>query len=336
MKAMRLHHPAPVDQHPLRFEDVDEPTPDANEIRIHVQVCGVCRTDLHEVEGELPISQSPVIPGHQIVGSVVECGSAAERFRTGDRVGVSWLHDTCGACPFCRSDPTRENLCRDARFTGWSVNGGYAEYAVAPEDFAYRMPDGIGDEQAAPLLCAGVIGYRALRLCRLERGARLGLYGFGSSAHIAIQVARHWDCEVYVFTRSEANRNAARKLGAAWVGGSEDPAPAQMNASIIFAPAGRIVRDALRILDKGGIVALAGIYMSEIPPLDYREDLYDEKVLRSVANATRGDAVELLALAAEIPIVTTTTAFPLQQANEALVALKNGDFTGSAVLRCAR
>ena len=331
MKAMLLCEPKPVDQRPLVLDEVADPAPGHHEILVHVNVCGVCRTDLHEVEGELPTRQRTVIPGHQVVGTVAALGDGATRFQIGDRVGLAWLHDTCGTCGFCARDA--ENLCESANFTGWTVHGGYAEYTTIPESFAYRIPNGFADEQAAPLLCAGIIGYRALRVSGIKPGERLGLYGFGASAHIAIQIARHWGCEAYVFTRSETNRELARNLGAAWVGGSGDEPPAKVHASIIFAPAGPLVRDSLEVLEKGGTVALAGIYMTPIPPLDYIKHLYDEKAVRSVANATRRDGQELLDLAAKIPIHTATRTFALSEANEALLALKASKITGAAVLR---
>jgi len=339
MKAMLLHSPAPVDQRPLRLEEVPDPSPGAGDILVRVSMCGICRTDLHEVEGELAMQRSPIVPGHQVVGTVADVGEGASRFQLGDRVGVAWLHETCDTCEFCRD--RQENLCRHARFTGWSVNGGYAEYMTVPEPFAYHIPDGFPDEQAAPLLCAGIIGYRALVTSGASATAtrrRLGLYGFGASAHIAIQVARHWGCDVFVFTRTEANRELARKLGAVWAGASRPdpdspPAKLKLQAAIIFAPAGPLVRDALEIMDKGATLALAGIYMSPIPELDYLKHLYDEKVVRSVANATRSDGEELLKLAVEIPIRTSTQLFPLEQANEALLALKNSEITGAGVLK---
>ncbi len=331
MKAMLLYEPKPIDQRPLVTDEVNDPTPGPGEVLVRVNVCGVCRTDLHEVEGELPIRRTPIIPGHQIVGTVAALGEGATCFQVGDRVGLAWLHDTCGTCGFCARDA--ENLCESANFTGWTVHGGYAEYTTVPEPFAYRIPDGFADEQAAPLLCAGIIGYRALRISGIQPGQRLGLYGFGASAHIAIQVAQHWGCDVYVFTRSETNRELARKLGAAWVGGSRDEPPAKVHGSIIFAPAGPLVRDSLEVLEKGGTVALAGIYMTPVPPLDYVKHLYDEKVVRSVANATRRDGQELLDLAARIPIHTATRLFPLAEANEALLALKTSEITGAAVLQ---
>ena len=330
MKAMLLRVPKRIDDTPLSLGEVADPKPGPNDILVRVNMCGVCHTDLHQVEGELAMLQTPVIPGHQIVGTVGACGASAKRFDIGSRVGIAWLHDTCGSCDFCTTG--RENLCEVARFTGWSVDGGYAEYTTIPEDFAYPVPDGFPDDQAAPLLCGGIIGYRSLRISGIQPGQRLGLYGFGASAHIAIQVARHWGCEVYVFTRSQANRELARELGAVWTGGAEDASPAKMHASIIFAPAGPLIPAALEILEKGGTLALAGIYMTPVPVMDYGKHLYDERCVHSVANATRRDGEELLALAAEIPIRTSVETFPLEQANEALSALKTGKITGAAVL----
>ncbi len=331
MKAMLLNRPAPVDQHPLGLTDVPRPQPGPDEILVRVAYCGVCRTDLHQVEGELPMQKASVIPGHQVVGVVAGAGKEVKRFREGDRVGVAWLHETCGRCGFCAEQ--RENLCDAAQFTGWSVNGGYAEYLTVPAAYAYAIPEGFPDQQAAPLLCAGVIGYRSLRLSGIKPGQRLGLYGFGASAHIVIQVARYWNCEVYVFTRSEANRKLAGRLGAAWCGSSKDAPPAKLHGAIIFAPAGSVVLDALEVLEKGGTLALAGIHMSEIPAMDYAKHLYHEKVLRSAANATRRDGEELLKLAAEIPIETSVTIYPLEQANTALLAVKTGGISGAAVLK---
>jgi len=331
MRAILLQTPKPIDQRPLVHADAPNPVPGPGELLVRVAVCGVCHTDLHEVEGELPLQRSPIIPGHQVVGNVAGLGERATSFQLGDRVGVAWVHDACGVCEFCTQD--RENLCNNARFTGWSVNGGYAEYVTVPEAFAYRIPVNFSDEQAAPLLCGGIIGYRALCISGIQPGQRLGLYGFGASAHIAIQVARHWDCAVYVVTRSKVNRDLARQLGAVWVGGPDETPPAKLHASVIFAPAGTVVPHALEVLEKGGRLALAGIYMTPVPPLDYLKHLYHEKVIQSVANATRRDGRELLDLAGRIPIQTTREAFPLQQANEALLALKTGRVSGAAVLR---
>ena len=273
-----------------------------------------------------------VIPGHEIVGEIVEVGENVTRFKKGNRVGVAWVHSTCGSCVHCARD--QENLCDDDAFTGWTVNGGYAEYAVAPADFCYALPDAIDDEHAPPLLCAGIIGYRSLKLTGVRKGDRLGMYGFGGAAHIAIQVAHHWGCEIYVVTRSEAHRQHARSLGAVWAGGPDEVPPVKMNGSIVFAPAGPVVLDALDHLNKGGTVVLAGIHMTPIPEMNYRRHLYDEKCLRSAANATRRDGQELMRLAGEIPIKTSVQTFPLNEANEALIALKESRIDGAAVLLC--
>jgi propanol-preferring alcohol dehydrogenase len=331
MKAMNLTQFAPIDQNPLELFDLPIPEPDSEGILLRVKACGVCHTDLHTIEGELPEVKLPIIPGHQVVGVVEKLGKNTSRFKEGDRLGVAWLYSACGECAFCQRE--NENLCETARFTGYHVNGGYAEYIVVPEKFAYPIPEIFSDEEAAPLLCAGIIGFRALRLSEIKPGQRLGLYGFGASAHVAIQVAVHWGCEVYVFTRSEEHRNLASKLGAVWTGTSNDEPPTKMDSSIIFAPAGELVLDALRVLDKGGTLALAGIYMTPIPEMDYVKYLYHERTLRSVANATRKDGEELLRIAAEIPIQTTTQVFPLEEANKVLNLLKAGKISGAAVLR---
>jgi propanol-preferring alcohol dehydrogenase len=327
---MLLHTPRPIEERPLTLTDLPLPEPAPGEIRLAVQTCGVCRTDLHTVEGDLPLPKRPLVPGHQIVGVVEAQGAGATRFRPGQRVGVPWLYHTCGACEFCRGG--LENLCRDARFTGLHADGGYAEAMVVPEAFAYAIPEGFSDLEAAPLLCAGIIGYRALKLSGVQPGQRLGLYGFGGSAHVTIQVARHWGCQVYVFTRSESHQQLARKLGAVWVGRAEDPPPAGMHASISFAPAGQLVPEALRGLERGGVLALAGVTMTPIPQIDYDELLYWERTVRSVANFTRRDAQELLTVAAEIPIRSTVRPFRLEEANEALLALKRSEIDGTAVL----
>ncbi len=331
MQAMVLHSPKPVLENPLILEEVDRPEPGPGEIRVKVSVCGICHTDLHTVEGDLPLPKLPLIPGHQVVGVVDAAGEGAARFRKGDRVGLAWLYSACGGCAFCRTG--RENLCEAGRFTGYHTDGGYAEYTVVPEAFAYRLPEETSDEAAAPLLCAGIIGYRALRLSGIRPGGRLGLYGFGASAHVTIQVARHWGCEVYVFSRGAKHLELAEQLGACWTGEAEETPPHPLDASILFAPAGRIVPEALRVLNKGGTLALAGITMSAIPELDYTKHLYFEKTIRSVANSTRKDGEELLRLAAEIPIRTETVLFPLKEANQALQRLKNGEINGAGVLK---
>jgi len=331
MKACILRAPAKVETNPLEFAEVPTPRPGAGEVLVRVNACGVCRTDLHVVEGELAPRKSPIIPGHQVAGVVEACGENARRFAAGARVGVAWLHHTDGACAYCRSGA--ENLCDNPAFTGYTVDGGYAERIVAPEDFVYALPDGFTDMQAAPLLCAGIIGFRCLRLSGIGRRGRLGFYGFGAAAHVAIQVARHWQVEVYASTRDERHRRLALELGAAWAGGTLDAPPVPLDAAIIFAPAGEIVPAALKALRKGGTLVLGGIHMSTIPPLDYSL-LYQERVVRSVANNTREDGREFLRVAAEIPIHTHTQVFPLREANRALNALKNDAIPGAAVLDC--
>lgn len=322
--------PKPAEERPLEMAELPNPEPGPGEVRVRVQACGVCRTDLHIVEGDLNLPKIPVVPGHQIVGVVDLVGRGVTRFLEGDRVGIPWLYDTCGECRFCRKG--RENLCDRARFTGLHVDGGFAEYFLARADFAYPVPEGFPDLQAAPLLCAGVIGYRALRLSDVKPGERLGMYGFGASAHVTIQVARYWGCEVFAFTRSSEHRQLALKLGAAWAGGLEHELPVELDSAIIFAPAGPLVPLALRALRKGGTLALAGIYMTPIPQMDYQL-LYGERTVRSVANSTRKDAEDLLKLAAEIPIRTEVEVYPLEQANEVLLRLKRSEIQGAAVLR---
>ncbi len=331
MKACLLHAPAPVTSNPLEFTDAPVPQPGKGEVLLRVSCCGVCRTDLHVVEGELPPSKSPVIPGHQIVGIVEKLGEGAHRFAPGARVGVPWLHSTDLTCEFCRSG--RENLCDHPTFTGYTVDGGYAEYAVAPEEFVYPIPDSFPDEQAAPLLCAGIIGFRCLRLSGIKRGGRLAFYGFGSAAHVAIQVARHWGAEVYAATRGAKHQQLALQLGAVWAGEATDEPPEKLDAAIIFAPAGELVPPALKALKKGGILVLGGIHMSPIPSFDYNL-LYQERVIRSVANNTREDGEDFLRIAAEIPVRTQVTVYPLREANRALNDLKSDRVNGSAVLDC--
>lgn len=327
---MVLKEPAPVDSSPLALEDVPEPEPGDGEIVVAVSVCGVCRTDLHVVEGELPPVREQVTPGHQVVGRVLRRGAGASRFREGERVGATWLYSSCGVCEHCREGS--ENLCREPIFTGWHRDGGYAERICIREAFAYPIPEGFEDVAAAPLLCAGVIGFRALRRSTIASGGRLGLYGFGSSAHIALQVARHWGCQVYVCSRGEKHQALARKLGATWAGTATEGPPEKLDAAILFAPAGELVLPALRALRPGGTLACAGIYMSEIPALDYEEHLFEERTLTSVTAHTRRDAEDLLATAAEIPLRPEITRFPLEQANQALQRLKHDAIDGSAVL----
>ncbi len=332
VKACLLHAPAPVKTNPLELAEVAKPAPAAGEVLVRVNACGVCRTDLHVVEGELAPRKSPVIPGHQVVGRIEAMGENARRFQVGDRVGIPWLHQTDGVCPYCRAG--KENLCDHATFTGWMVDGGYAEYAVAPEAFVYPIPESFRDADAAPLLCAGIIGFRALRLSAIKPGGRLGFYGFGAAASVAIQVARHWDIEVYGFTRDAAHQDLARELGAVWAGYSNGPAPEPLDSAIIFAPAGELVPAALGALKKGGTLVLAGIHMSTIPAMDYNL-LYQERVVRSVANNTRQDGEGFLRVAAEIPIRTEVQVFPLAEANRALNALKDDRVRGAAVIHVA-
>ena len=329
MRALCLNSARPIEDHPLTMVELPAPIPGPGELRLRVQACGLCRTDLHIIEGDLLLPTLPIVPGHQIVGAVDQVGEGVTRFQVGDRLGVPWLHSTCGRCAFCRRD--QENLCDAARFTGYHVNGGYAEFVVVQEAFAYSLPTGISTAHAAPLLCAGVIGFRALRLSEVRPGERLGLYGFGGSAHIAIQVAVHWGCEVLVFTRSEAHRTLARQLGAHWAGRVEDDPPGRLDSAVIFAPVGGLVLDALRVLRKGGTIALAGITMSPIPELDYAL-LYQERTVRSVANSTRQDVRDLLRLAVDIPIHTEIQSFPLEEANHALQLLKQSQLSGAGVL----
>lgn len=331
MKAMRLDVFAPIEEGPLKLVEIPVPEPGPGEIRIKVNVCGLCHTDLHTIEGELPEVALPRIPGHQVVGEVAGAGAEANRFREGDRVGVAWLYSVDRTCRYCLRD--LENLCQGARFTGFHVDGGYAGYMVIPEKFAYAVPARFGDVDAAPLLCGGIIGYRALRQSGIKPGQKLGLIGFGASAHVAIQAAVFWDCDVFVFSRSAEHRALAGKLGAVWTGESREDPPEKLDAVINFTPAGRTVPEGMRILERGGTQVLAGIYMSPIPEMDYQAHLYHEKVLRSVANATRADGESLLALAAEIPIRTTTRLFPLAEANRALKLLKDSRIDGAAVLK---
>jgi propanol-preferring alcohol dehydrogenase len=334
MKAMTLRGPRLIEERPLAMAEVEKPTPGPKEVLLKILTCGICHTDLHIVEGELPSKKLPVFPGHQIVGVVESAGKNVTRFKVGNKVGVAWLNSSCGKCEFCLKG--KENLCEKARFTGYDVNGGYAEYTVVSQDFAYSIPKGFSNTEAAPLLCAGVIGFRALRLSEIERGGRLGLFGFGASAHIVIQIAKHWGCQVYVFTRGEEHRKLARELGAVWAGGAEDTPPVKMQSTIIFAPAGKLVLDALRVLEKGGTLALAGIYMTPVPQMDYQEHLYYEKTVRSVANSTRKDAQDLLKLAGEIPIHTEVQEFSMEEANRALLLLKQGKIQGAGVLRVSQ
>jgi propanol-preferring alcohol dehydrogenase len=333
MKAMVLQQPKPAEENPLQLIDLPIPQPNPTEIRIKVHTCGVCHTDLHIVEGELPLPKLPIIPGHQVVGTVEAVGQKATRFTPGNRVGVPWLYSTCRTCFYCKHG--KENLCDFAQFTGLHHDGGYAEYMVVSEDFVYPIPERFSDVAAAPLLCAGVIGYRALRLSEISSGGRLGIFGFGSSAHITLQVAKYRGCEIYVFTRSKLNQKLAAELGATWVGQSQDTPPQLIDSAIIFAPVGALVLDALRVLQKGGTIALAGIYMTPIPEIEYPL-LYSERTIRSVANSTRNDVAEFLQLASAIPIQMKTTVFPFEQANLALQQMKHSQQSGAIVLQIGK
>jgi propanol-preferring alcohol dehydrogenase len=328
MKAMLLRQPALAETAPLALVDLPVPEPASGEILVKVRCCGVCHTDLHTVEGEIA-AKLPIVPGHQIVGIVEKTGADVTAVRVGDRVGVPWLAWACGACEFCLSD--RENLCDKAQFTGFSVNGGYAAFAVARAAFAVKLPDKLEDVQLAPMLCAGIIGYRALRLSGVRPQQRLGLYGFGASAHIAIQIAKRWGCEVFAATRAPEHQALAKELGATWAGRAEEMPEQTLHAAVMFAPAGTLVPGALRALQKGGTLALAGIYMTPIPELPY-ETIYHERTVRSVANATRDDARQLMRLAGEIPLKAAVETFPLEEANRALLALKQSRIRGAGVL----
>jgi len=330
VKAAILDRIAPIETSPLSLRNVPEPSPGPGEIRVRVRVCGICRTDLHVIEGDLPARRFPVIPGHQVIGTVVALGEGAGRFPVGERVGIAWLARSCGTCAFCAAG--KENLCEAPQFTGYHRDGGFAEYAVVPEAFAYKVPDSFRDAEAAPLLCAGIIGYRALARAELPPGGTLALYGFGSSAHIVLQLALHRGATVYVCTRGAPHREMAKTMGAAWVG--EDPAeiPVRTDSAILFAPAGELVPPALRALKKGGTLALAGIHMSDVPGMTYEECLLHEKNLRSVTANTRADGEGLLREAEEIPLRPKVTLFPLEEANRALQMLKADRIAGSGVL----
>ncbi len=324
----------PHSESPLRMVVIPEPVPLSGQVLVKVSACGICHTELDEIEGRLSPPGFPLILGHEVVGRVVDLGPGAEKFKVGDRVGIAWIHSTCGACAFCRTG--HENLCDRFQATGLHAHGGYAQYTVVSQDFAYPIPRSFSDLQAAPLLCAGVIGYRALRLSGIRQGEILGLYGFGASAHIAIQVARHWGCTVFVFTRKgqTEHQELARSLGAEWVGATGDTPPETLDAAIDFTPVGQPVKEALRVLRKGGRVAINAIRKIEpLPPLDYAECVWYEKEIKSVANVTRQDALEFLPLAAEIGIRPEVRAFDLEEANAALALLKQGKMQGAGVLR---
>jgi len=331
MKAQILKGISPVESRPLELIELPIPRPKSREILVKISACGVCHTELDEIEGRIQPSL-PIVLGHEIVGKVETLGSGVTKFKIGDRVGIAWIHSACGKCHFCKEG--NENLCYDFQGTGLQVNGGYAEYTVVSEDFAYSIPDRFTDSQAAPLLCAGAIGFRDLRLSGIKPGQSLGLFGYGASAHIVIQLAKYWGCGIFVFTRSEEHRNLAKKLGAVWTGRAEDDPPQRLTCVIDFTPVGETVPNALRVLEKGGRLVMAVIRKrSPIPPLDYARLLWDEKEIKSVANITRKDVQDFLPLAAEIPIIPEVGEFELEEANEALLLLKQGKIQGAAVLR---
>ena len=327
---MLLRAQARIGDSPLGAAAAAAPLPAPGEIRVRVHCCATCRTDLHVIEGDLPPRRLPLVPGHQAVGRVEALGPGAGRFRVGDRVGVAWLRSACGVCRFCVTG--RENLCERSTYTGWTHDGGYAELCCVPEAFAYAIPALFDDAEAAPLLCAGIIGYRALRRSALRPGGRLALYGFGSSAHITLQVARHWGCPVFVSTRDAAHRRLALELGARWAGGPGEALPEPVDAAIVFAPAGDLVPVALQSLEKGGTVALAGIYMTDVPTMAYEPNLFWEKTLQSVTANTRKDGEALLVEAAAIPIRPRVSRYALADANRALQALAADRIEGTAVL----
>ncbi len=330
MKAMVLEEISPIENSPLRLLDWPAPEPGPGELSVRVRACAVCRTDLHVIEGDLPGETLPIIPGHQVVGIVERMGPECRAFRPGQRVGIAWLRQTCGVCRFCLAG--RENLCSGARFTGYHAHGGYAQWAVVPELFAYLIPDVFHDEEAAPLLCAGIIGYRALKRANVPPGGKLALYGFGSSAHVVLQLALYRGYEVFVVSRAEKHRQLARDMGAHWVGEKPADLPTKVDSAIIFAPAGELVPAALELLEKGGTLAVAGIHLSPIPEMDYTRCLFFERDLRSVTSNTREDGRALLEEAAQIPIRPKVTAYPLAEANRALQDLKADRLAGTGVL----
>ena len=330
MKAMVLSEIAPIEKEPLQIVDLPLPAPSPKQILVKVSACGICHTELDEIEGRLQ-PNLPIVLGHEIVGRVEGLGGGVTKFALGDRVGIAWIHSACGKCPFCQNG--NENLCQEFKGTGCHAHGGYAQYTAVSEDFAYSIPSRFSNSEAAPLLCAGAIGYRDLRLSGIKKSQTLGLFGFGASAHIVIQVATYWGCEVFVFTRSNEHRSLAKKLGASWTGGPEDAPPKKLHSAIDFTPIGETIPIALRSLEKGGRLVMAVIRKRNlIPPMDYAQLLWDEKEIKSVANITRNDAREFLSLAAEIPIIPEVQEFRLEEANLALTLLKQGKIQGAGVL----
>ncbi len=330
MRAMILSEQKPVEDSPLVEREVAEPQPGPGEVRIKVSVCAVCRTDIHIAEGDLELHKSPIIPGHQIVGRIDQAGEGVEDRKIGERIGAGWLRHVDGTCEFCRRG--RENLCPDSRYTGYDADGGYAEYAVVPDEFAYELPEGFDDEEVAPLLCGGLIGYRALERAALPEKGRLLLVGFGSSAHIVIQIALARGHEVYVVTRSENHIREAKSLGAAWAGADFQELPQKVNSAVLFAPSGKLVPPTMEALDRGGICSIAGIHLSDVPPLDYTRHLFQEREIRSVTANTREDARSLLAEAAAAQVRPQTTSYSLGNANRALVDMKQSKAKGTPVL----
>ncbi len=330
MDAWKVTEPAPIDDGPLRLTEREVPSPAEHEVLVEVSACGVCRTDLHLAEGDLAPHMRGATPGHEVVGTVVERGSAAKRFATGDRIGIAWLRHTCGRCRFCRRGD--ENLCVEPLFTGGDDHGGFARYAVIDEAYAYRMPDSFDDEHAAPLLCAGIVGYRSLKRAAVPPGGRLGIYGFGASAHLVSQVAVAAGVEVYVCTRAAAARELALELGAVWAGEAAEAPPVPLDGAVLFAPAGELVLPALSALDRGGRLSLAGIHLSEVPPLDYQEHLFQEREVVSVTANTRADGEEFLAVADNIGLTVETTPYELARADQALADLAHDRLVGAAVL----
>lgn len=331
MRAWQVQRPGPMAERPLVSATVPIPRPSADELLVAVRACGVCRTDLHVAEGDLPVHRARVIPGHEVVGEVVQVGDDVQAgFAVGDRVGIAWLRHTCGMCTYCRRG--QENLCRASRYTGWDADGGYAEFATVPAAFALRLPTGYSDAEIAPLLCAGIIGYRALTLAQLPAGGRLGIYGFGGSAHLTAQVALAQGAEVHVMTRGERARELALALGVASTQGASDPPPVPLDAAILFAPAGELVLPALEALDRGGTLSIAGIHLSDIPTLDYHRHLFQERQVRSVTANTRADAQAFLRFAEDNRLDVTGPTYPLDRADDALADLSGGRITGAAVL----
>jgi propanol-preferring alcohol dehydrogenase len=331
MRAWHVDQPGPIETHPLKLRETPEPLPGPDELLLRVRACGVCRTDLHVTEGDLPVHRPGVVPGHEVVGEVVQLGPGARGFAIGERAGAAWLRHTDGTCKYCRRGS--ENLCPASTYDGWDHDGGYAEYMTVPADFAHRLPGNYSDDELAPLLCAGIIGYRALKRAELPDNGVLGIYGFGGSAHLAAQVALHKGARVHVMTRGEQSRELAKELGAASVQGAYDQPPEKLDAAILFAPVGDLVLPVLEALDRGGTLSIAGIYLTDIPSLNYERYLFQERQLRSVTSNTRQDARDFLAFAAEHRMQVTTHAYPLTAAGQALDDLKHGRFDGAAVLR---